>query len=98
MRYLYLIVLLLAGCAPNADMVKLASPETVVVTWNREAPTYCGSHKVANGCALSSPGYRTCSIWAREDVSDAVLGHELRHCFGYEHESSVRKRDAQKAP
>lgn len=89
----YLIVLLLAGCA-TTDMVKLAEPRTVVIEWVREKPTFCGegTHAGMRGCAKRSLGYKTCTIWATEDVPDEVLGHELRHCFGYEHAGALKKR------
>lgn len=89
MRYLF--VLLLTGCA-TTDMVKVAEPQIVSVQWVREAPTFCGAHKVSRGCTWRTNDFKTCKIWATEDVSDEVLGHELRHCFGYDHAADVQTR------
>jgi hypothetical protein len=78
------LCLFLAGCA--SPLAKVATVEQVVVTWERRTPFFCGDVLGAAGCAYRDHGYRHCTIVAPEDVSDAVLGHELRHCFGWEHQ------------
>lgn len=81
MRY-YLIVLLLAGCA-NTDMVKVAEPTNVAVYWFRVKPV-CGLAEP--GCTSTvdiAPDFSMCRITALESVTDAILGHEFRRCFGY---------------
>lgn len=87
----YLIVLLLAGCAMS-DMVKVAEPRAVVIEWVREKPTNCGDTARAEGCAYSTKDYSRCKLYALETATDAVLGHELRHCFGYEHETDLKRQ------
>jgi hypothetical protein len=64
------------------------------VTWVREMPTSCGDHKLGTGCTRSTRDYGKCIITAPENAPDHVLGHELRHCFGYEHAADVRALDA----
>lgn len=86
----YLIVLLLTGCA-STDMVKVAEPKTVVVTWVRELPNFCGDQKLSTGCARVSRDFTSCTIWVPEGAPEYVLGHELLHCFGYDHAANVQR-------
>jgi hypothetical protein len=83
------------------DLVKVAEPRSVLIHWKREAPTSetCVNHRLAGrvpqGCARVAADHSVCRITAHEWVHDAVLGHELRHCFGWEHEADLKWRAAQ---
>ena len=80
-----------------SDLVKVAEPKSVVVTWTREAPTRitCRNERVRfdlRGCAIWARDYSRCRIIADEFIYDSTLGHELRHCFGWQHEADIKWR------
>ena len=79
------------------DMVKVAEPRSVLVSWRREAPTAASCRnsrlvRVPQGCAHVADDHSRCQITAHEWVEDALLGHELRHCFGWKHEADIKWR------
>ena len=80
------------------DMVKVAEPRRVVVTWAREAPTIvtCRNERIdgrsLRGCAQVARDHSRCRIIAHEFIYDSVLGHELRHCFGWHHDADLKLR------
>ena len=82
------ILILLMGCTYGGEMVKVAEPQTVAVTWERRAPDSCGMPPLVTvlACTFPSRDWSMCRIVAPEGTSDAVLGHEMRHCFGWVHE------------
>ena len=79
-----MLAMVLTGCS---DLVKVAEPQAVTITWVRAKPTECGDAKNALGCAVTSPTYnaRDCLIIMAEDSPDWVVAHEFRHCFGFKH-------------
>lgn len=102
MRRLFLLAALaLSGCGTmgQMDLVKVAEPKTVRVTWERARPAYntCGDTPNAIGCARHDPAFTRCIITAAEDAPDHVLAHELRHCFGWVHTRHVERHKARAA-
>lgn len=57
-------------------------PDTVVITWVMKE---CTEIKGAEGCAGVSPSKTHCTIIAPSNARNQVLGHELKHCFGWVH-------------
>jgi hypothetical protein len=84
------------------DMVKVAAPKSVRVLWRREQPTTetCGNSRlpgrVPDACANVAQDHSSCRITAHEWATEALLGHELRHCFGWKHAADVLWRANQK--
>lgn len=73
---LALLALLLTGCA---DTMVLRHPiDTVTVTW---VDRKCGK---SEGCAL--PMGEQCIVAMPKDSDVSLVGHEIKHCFGFEHE------------
>lgn len=66
------------------DMIETERVETVTITWKREVPTACGPQE-KNGCAQWSDDRTRCVVTMRADSSDAIVAHEFKHCFGWEH-------------
>lgn len=79
----------LTGCAGGPLMVNSYEVRGAFIQWDRVAPTTCGGQIETRGCAQwSTPRTKdinTCIITARADSPDDILGHEFRHCFGYDH-------------
>jgi hypothetical protein len=80
----------------SRDLVKIVEPTSVRVSWSREAPTRdtCRNVRVVSphGCAQVATDHTRCRIIAHEWSHDALLGHELRHCFGWKHEADLKLR------
>lgn len=66
------------------DMIETERVETVTITWKRAEPTACGPNE-KNGCAQWSDDRTRCVVTMRADSSDAIVAHEFKHCFGWEH-------------
>jgi hypothetical protein len=70
-------------------------PERIELTWHRvghfEVQRLCrGGSPISiqpqqpdsrNGCAFVQPDRKACVIVTREHVTEAMVGHELLHCF-----------------
>jgi hypothetical protein len=84
------LALVLAGCA-GTHRIPPQAPELVTVRWQRvsqaELEYLCpASARAAHGrgaqlfgCAVELPA--GCTIYTTSDVSQALLGHELLHCY-----------------
>ena len=66
------------------DMYERQRVDTVTITWKREIPAACGPNE-KNGCAQWSDDRKRCVITTPATASDAILAHEIKHCFGWEH-------------
>jgi hypothetical protein len=67
-------------------MVRKAAVDSVTVVWLRGDAALC--EPGALGCALRTGVDRVgshCTIVMPEQADDAVVAHEFKHCFGYEH-------------
>jgi hypothetical protein len=77
------------------DLVKVAEPRTVQITWERARPEKCGDGIHVIACARYTWDFTRCRITADEDAPDHVLAHEFRHCFGWvhkRHEAEARQK------
>lgn len=47
------------------------------------APSVFGTFqpRASNGCAYLSPDRKRCTIYTQEYVTEALVGHEVLHCF-----------------
>lgn len=85
-----LIALLLCAVFAGAaiwlwpDMYEAQRVDTVTITWVRAKPTACGPNE-DDGCAQWSDDRKRCVVTMRADSSDAIVAHEFKHCFGWEH-------------
>lgn len=81
-----LVCLAFAGVALYLwpDMYERQRVETVTITWKRAEPTECGPNE-KDGCAQWSDDRRHCVVTMPADSRDAVVAHEFKHCFGWEH-------------
>lgn len=66
------------------DMIETERVETVTITWKRDTPTACGPNE-KDGCAQWSSDRTRCVVTMRADSSDAIVAHEMKHCFGWDH-------------
>lgn len=82
MRFIVLAVLL-TGCSDH--LVKVAEPQSVLITWERVKPTHCPDAGQFYGCAERQYDYALCTIRMPEDAPDWVVAEEFRHCFAFEH-------------
>ena len=77
----------LTGC-DESGMVKATTVHASTIIWIREKPVNCGVEGNFDGCAeFMTPDRTYCRIRMLEDSSDAVIAHEFRHCFGWDHRS-----------
>lgn len=66
------------------DMYEAERVETVTITWVRKVPTACGPQE-KDGCAQWSADRKHCTVTMPADARDAVVAHEIKHCYGWAH-------------
>lgn len=80
-------VMLLAGCGTFSAQPKTAS---VSVSWAlvenpeqicKQLGATAKPGLVIKGCAHFALDHSWCVIYTAQETSNAILGHELRHCF-----------------
>ena len=86
-----MLALILAGCTagPWREAERL---DTVRVTWERVADTQAvcakklGGGMIWLGCSSYDWSQRVCHIFTLADAPEWVIGHEIKHCFGWTHD------------
>ena len=91
MKMIGLLLLILSGCG-SASWREVERLDTVSVTWERVADTQAVCGKRLSGgmiylaCASYDWATKICTIRAEAGASEWILGHELKHCFGWTHD------------
>lgn len=70
-----LLLLLLSGCYNWREEAHVG---TVQITWVR-------TNDILNGYAQWNADRTQCTIWASPH-SESLIGHEVKHCFGWVHD------------
>lgn len=94
-RYLFVLVMALQGCAGETVLsVPASAPAEMRVTWVRgtasEVAFYCStvSNRLralnspdAVACTDANPARGSCVVYSTDNVTLATLGDELAHCY-----------------
>ena len=96
----------LAGCASltagaDWEAIPLHSPlpAVVVVVEANQVASLCGTYSSnfkaglrTHGCAIRDYALNVCTIYVGPDPQPSLIGHELFHCAGFDHETPGQPR------